>query len=124
MITNYHSALIIDDCEDIRFLLSRKLERLGLETDSATSFSDAMELISTKLYDIILIDIILPNESGLEIAKKLRKNINKHTKLIFISATKDPNILLQIKDSHIDAFISKPINTTSLKNNINDLLAS
>lgn len=66
--------LIADDCEDICFLLQRFLDNAGAQTECVFNGKDAVSLALTKLYDLVIMDIQMPEMDGLEATTILRKN--------------------------------------------------
>ena len=66
-------VLIVDDLEEIRWLLSKLLRREGMETEEAGDGETAVRLISLESPDVVLMDIRMPGMNGLEVLKQARK---------------------------------------------------
>lgn len=62
--------LIVDDEEDLTLGYSRCLEKVGYEVKTANSGEDALDLIKKEIFDLVLLDIRLPQMSGIEVLKK------------------------------------------------------
>ncbi len=62
--------LIVDDEEDLTLGYSRCLEKVGYEVRTANSGEDAVELLKKELFDLVLLDIRLPQMSGMEVLQK------------------------------------------------------
>ncbi len=79
--------LIVEDDEDISSLLRRAFELEGYEVDCARSTDEAIETAKRQPYDTIILDIILPGGSGIEVCRRLRANgPNMSAPIIMLSA--------------------------------------
>jgi CheY-like chemotaxis protein len=117
-------VLVVDDCEDVRFLLALKLRKLGYEVIEATDADDAIEVLADEDdIDIMLIDIMMPGISGFELLEKLKaKNQKQNITIIFITASKEKNIEAKAKSLGADGLISKPIKDRTLKEQLKVIL--
>ncbi len=68
------SILVVDDHEDIRNLLSLVLQKEGYEVFLAPNGSEALEIIKNNRLDLILLDVMMPELSGLEVLSNIRGN--------------------------------------------------
>jgi two-component system, response regulator YcbB len=112
-----NTFLIIDDDENIRKMLTLiiKKNNLGKVITELDSGKDAVEEILFYNADIILIDLLLPFNDGIEIVKasKLRGYLGK---FIMISQVEDELMISRAYESGILFFISKPINPIEVMN--------
>lgn len=67
-------VLIVDDEEDIRYYLDSLLSDNGYETELAEDGEDGFRRLTDSPPDIIILDIIMPNQSGVGLYRKLKKN--------------------------------------------------
>ena len=115
--------LIVDDEEDICMILSYSLQKAGYDTLVAHSAEEALELLQSPLahtpspIDLILLDIMMGEMSGLEMAEKLRSDIGRSQSellgigippIIFLTALIDEDTVLQGFKLGADDYISKP----------------
>ena len=113
--------LIVDDEEDICMILSYSLQKAGYEVLVAHSAEEALELlqspnslIASSPIDLILLDIMMGEMSGLEMAEKLRSDIGYRESgigippIIFLTALSDEDTVLQGFKLGADDYISKP----------------
>ena len=103
------NAILVDD--HALFRLGVKSAIAGVHTDiniigEADSGSELFRLLETVTPDIILLDIILPDTTGIEIAEKLRKE-RPEIKILAISAENTTDVVKKILDIGIEGFISK-----------------
>ena len=113
--------LIVDDEEDICMILSYSLQKAGYEVLVAHSAEEALELlqspnslIASSPIDLILLDIMMGEMSGLEMAERLKsengkvKSENHIPPIIFLTALSDEDTVLQGFKLGADDYISKP----------------
>lgn len=103
--------LIVDDEEKIRELIKLNLEVAGYECDEADNGEDALKQVKENTYNLVLLDIMLPNIDGYEVAESLVKD---NVPVIFLSA-KD-GTLDKVKGLKIgvEDYITKPFETIEL----------
>jgi two-component system alkaline phosphatase synthesis response regulator PhoP len=99
--------LVVDDEIDLCEILTFNLEHHGFEVDSANSAEDALELLKSKEYRLILLDVMMAGMSGFKMAEHLRKN-DDDTPIIFLTARDTENDLLTGFSVGGDDYISKP----------------
>lgn len=64
-------ALVVDDDRAIRRLLVTALGRVGVDLDEASDGAGAMERLHTKTYDVLLLDMMMPKMSGMEVLARM-----------------------------------------------------
>jgi len=104
-------------CEDNTLALRAMaivLEREGYETSSAADGNDAKEMLKNYSYDLVIVDIHLPYHSGLELIKYLRRDLNKNTPVLIVSAFSDPQVQRQAGELGVSGYIIKPFNPDEL----------
>jgi putative nucleotidyltransferase with HDIG domain len=80
--------LIVDDIDSIRFLLNDILSTLGYECDLATNGNECVEKCSETKYDLILLDVYMPDLNGLETIEVLNMN-NVDASILMLSSSTD-----------------------------------
>ncbi|MGB3750975.1 MAG: response regulator transcription factor [Arcobacteraceae bacterium] len=99
--------LHIDDEPEIRKMMRLILEDEVKEFYSAKNAQEAYDIYKEKKPDIILLDISMPYDSGIDFAKKVRKN-DHSVKIIIITAHSDTEKLLLVTDLKLTKYIIKP----------------
>ncbi len=79
------AILIIDDNPEIRESLQTLLEIEGYQSDSADTADSGLALLANSVYDLVLLDIGLPDRSGLEVLEEIRDR-DPHLPVIMITA--------------------------------------
>ena len=106
-------VLIVDDEKSIRTTLQIFLEREGFAADTAETAMQALEMISTVSYDIILSDIIMPQISGVEFLERVRRILPDAPVLMM---TGEPTVETAVEALQRGAFdyLNKPIHKQDL----------
>lgn len=115
------NALIVDDSKLNLKVAENVLKNFLVTTESVTSGLECLSCVNSKKYDIIFMDIMMPNMSGVEVLKKLReKNIN--TPVIALTADAIEGQEEKYMSEGFDGYISKPINKEKLNYVLNKYL--
>ncbi|MDN4523320.1 response regulator transcription factor [Fictibacillus fluitans] len=104
--------LIVDDDEKIRNLISIYLDNEGLTTIKAESAKEALQLLKKNHYDLILLDIMMPEMDGIQACMKIREERNMP--IIMISAKSEDMDKIQGLASGADDYLTKPFNPLEL----------
>lgn len=99
----------VESIEMVKIILNKKSYIVDYETDGERGLCKA----SMNYYDLIIIDINLPNKNGLEICKELRNNKNT-TPIIFLTSNLEKETLLNAFRIGADDYIEKPFNKEEL----------
>jgi DNA-binding response OmpR family regulator len=119
--------LLVDDEPDVTYSLEMILEDNGFVVDSYTDPTLALSNFKPGLYDLLLLDIKMPEMSGLDLYQKM-KEIDSNVKICFLTASE----LFYEKYRRIDAypivgkekFIQKPFGSGELIRQLNEILHS
>ncbi len=112
--------LIVDDDDDIIDCFKYIFELEGFKIEGAQSPEEALDKVRENKYVIAILDYILPDMKGDELAEKLLK-IDESINLIFISGYTDAEETISRKGISVYRFFSKPINPESLINAIKSI---
>ncbi len=101
--------LIVEDDEDISSLLKRGFELEGYSVDCASSGEAAIETARKTPYDTIILDIILPGASGIDVCRRLRsEGANMSAPIIMLSARDAVNDRVEGLSAGADDYMIKP----------------
>ena len=118
-------ALIVDDEPDTVTFLTKWLEDNGFEACSATDGDQGMQAVIEEKPDIILMDLRMPNQTGMQLYRKLRlREELKHIPVIFVTGLTEFQIFGEDSTPlpKPEAFIEKPINLDALHTAIKKLI--
>jgi len=106
-------VLVVDDREDVLNALVSVVDELGFECDRASSAGVGANLLASRAYDVVLIDLEMPIKGGAALAAETRNGngLNAATRFVGMSASALP----QDMGHHFDACLSKPIDRGALR---------
>ena len=113
--------LIIDDNPEILFGLEKLLNQASFYTVTAPNLQKAKEALEMDEYDLIILDWMLPDGSGVEFLAKIRKEFYT-TSVLLLSSKSDINDKVEALDSGADDYLSKPFSNIELLARIRALL--
>ncbi len=107
-------VLVVDDNDSAAWSIGKLLELRGCTIDYAYDGNQAIERSQQRTYDVILLDIGLPDQDGYEVAKKLRANGYKN-KLIALTGYSLEENRAEGQESSFDNYLVKPVGFADLK---------
>lgn len=123
---NQFRVLIVDDHLPNRLILSRLLNMTGYLTSEACDGQEALAQIATRTIDLVVMDVEMPNMTGLEAIQKIRKLRDPRiATLPVLAATGNPQAesRQELLDAGANAFLTKPFDTQALLKTIATLLS-
>lgn len=114
------NILIIDDDEDLSFIISEMLESYGYCVTCAEDSEKAFQLLAANTYHLILLDINLPDTTGFELCKELRRVST--VPVIFASARVSETDRITGFDIGGDDYLPKPYSMKELLSRVNALI--
>ncbi|MEO9964676.1 MAG: response regulator transcription factor [Reichenbachiella sp.] len=112
--------LVVDDETDILDLLKYNLEKEGYQVQVADNGIKGVEIAQTFVPDLILLDIMMPNQDGVETCRQLRElKVLSHTFILFLTARVEEYSEIAAFDSGADDYLTKPIKPRALMSRIN-----
>ena len=117
------SVLIVEDEPEIREMLNFSLTRAGFTVIEAATGEMALQRLDTDLPDILIVDWMLPGMSGVELAKRIRRDeLTSALPLLMLTARSEETDVLKSFESGIDDYMSKPFSPKELVARIKALL--
>ncbi len=117
------TVLIVEDEPEIRELLNFSLTRAGFNVTEAETGEVALQRLDSNLPDILIVDWMLPGMSGVELAKRLRRDeLTSALPLLMLTARNEESDILKSFESGIDDYMSKPFSPKELVARIKALL--
>lgn len=98
--------LVVEDEEFLRSLLQVSLEKEGFLVWTAADGLKAMDLFATETFDLILLDVLMPNMDGFEVCTEIRKRSD--VPIVMLTALNSPDDTVEGFELGADDFISKP----------------
>jgi len=116
---NFH-VLVVDDDDRIRGLVKEYLERNNFLVTSAKDTLDAKKKLEIIKFDILVLDIMMPGESGLSLTKELKKN--NPTPIILLTAKGEIQDRIEGLEMGADDYLGKPFEPKELLLRIKNIL--
>ena len=107
----YHILLVEDD-QDLSDITRANLSHAGHQIDAAFTCAQAEQLLSQNEYDLILLDIMLPDRSGDELCRSIRQSCG--CPIIFLSCLEDSDVIVGALRSGGDDYMVKPVRYSEL----------
>ncbi len=110
------SILVVDDHPLNRSLLSRLFERQGHFVYTAANGMEALELVRSHVFDLILLDVIMPGMSGFDVLKHLKADpAYQSIPVLMLSAIDERDMVLRCIEHGADDYLFKPFNPVLLR---------
>lgn len=118
------SILLVDDVESTRFVLGYTLEKHGYDITTCDSPKKAMNLLSGNQYNLLIIDYLMPDKTGIELVREIRKKQDfEKIPIIILSITKNNKIEERAKKCGVSKVIFKPITANRLIDSVTEVFA-
>ncbi|MCW8800214.1 MAG: response regulator, partial [Desulfobacter sp.] len=117
------TVLLVDDDELSIGLTARRIENAGYKVLRASRGQDALSIVRTKDIKLALLDINMPDISGLEVLNHIRAiKPKEELAIIMVTAIEDPDIVIDCINAGADDYIMKPFHPAELTARINTIL--
>lgn len=113
--------LLIEDEKRLAFFIKKGLVEQGFAVDQAPDGEEGLYLAKNESYDVIILDLMLPKLSGIEVCQKLRQ-IKKNTPVLMLTAKGEIEDKVEGLNAGADDYLTKPFAFAELKARINALL--
>ena len=116
-------VLIADDEPDILEILKYNLEKEGYAVVTAKDGNEALDKAKQSQPDLIVLDMMMPKKSGMEVCELLRaQSAFQETMIMFLTALSDETTQLKGFDTGADDYVTKPISPSVFVSKVNALL--
>ena len=112
--------LVVDDDERLRALLQRYLSQAGLRVSVAADAAEARALMKSIAFDLLILDVMMPGESGLDFAQDLRSR--SAVPILMLTAQGDPEHRIAGLERGADDYLAKPFEPRELLLRVEGLL--
>lgn len=106
-------VLLVEDEKELARALAKMLTKDGYDIDCVYDGADGLNFASTGMYDLILLDVIMPKMNGFEVLSELRRK-KLDTPIIMLTALADENDKILGLDRGADDYVSKPFSFNEL----------
>ena len=115
--------LVVDDDEMVLMALDELLKPEGYEVRTFTRGKEALENLDQETYDLLLLDVIMPEMDGIELCKRIREKEDYREKpIVFLTAKSREEDKVKCIEAGANLSLSKPISPDKLLGIISDTL--
>ncbi len=114
--------LVVEDEDEIRELIALHLKREGHEVDAVASAEEALSLASGGVYDLLALDWMLPGASGVEVARRVRKQASGDPAILMVTAKAEAEEIVEGLEAGADDYLTKPFEPSVLIARVRALL--
>ena len=115
-----YKVLLAEDEKSLRDIVSIYLRKNGYMVDVAVNGEDAIRAVDAKVYDIIILDVMMPIKDGLEVCRYIRQKYD--VPVIFLTALNKDQDIVNGYEVGADEYVTKPISMPVLAAKINALI--
>jgi len=116
-------VLAVDDEPDVLRLIEIKLKKAGFEVLTARDGEEALAVALDARPDLILLDVMMPKQDGLEVCRRLRSDPSfPFTPIILVTAKADPKDVVAGLEAGGDEYLTKPVDQTALVARVKSML--
>jgi len=116
-------VLVVDDNEMNRDMLARRLARIGMDTDTAEDGNSGLEKILTGNYELVMLDIMMPDIDGIEVLKRVREFYSKSELPIIMATAKDEGSdLAEALSLGANDYVTKPLDFQVVRARVENVL--
>src|SRR5437763_187920 len=110
MNTANSNLLVVDDNEMNRDILRRRLLKQGHTVVESSGGREALDLINTQKFDLVLLDIEMPGMNGIEVLRQIRRQFTQiELPVIMVTSRTDDTDVVQALDAGANDYVTKPI---------------
>jgi signal transduction histidine kinase/FixJ family two-component response regulator len=105
---NNLSILVVEDNYLNRMVVQNSLQYYNCKVTEAENGAEAIEILKNKKFDLILMDIQMPEMGGIEATEIIRKSLNISTPIVALTANAFKSEIIKCKNAGMDDYVSKP----------------
>ncbi|MEY4791154.1 MAG: phosphate regulatory protein, partial [Pseudomonadota bacterium] len=117
------NVLLVEDEKSIITLIKYNLEKEGFKVFCAETGEDALKITKEKTLDVVILDWMLPDVSGIEVCRQIKKDKKlKNVPVLILTAKGEPDDKIKGLEVGADDYVTKPFNNKELLLRIKSLI--
>lgn len=116
------NVLVVDDEMVLRMLITDCLEDLNCTIDEAESGQEALEKLNEKTYDVMILDYMMPELTGIDLMEQVSPDRIEKTYVLMLTAKTQEKDQLKAKEAGVREFMKKPFSPMDLYQRVEELL--
>jgi putative two-component system response regulator len=113
--------LVVDDDDALRLWAERVMQDRGYACEGAANATDARELLARGAYELVLLDVNMPGESGIDLLTRIRRN-HPCTAVVMVTGEDDPQLAMTAIEQGAYGYLVKPVGSGELVINVANAL--
>lgn len=114
--------VVVDDDDDIRFLVVRRLEKLGHTVAAASDGPSGLALVASERPDVVVLDWMMPGLTGIDVLERLRAIDAARPRVLMLTARTQESDIERAMSAGADGFLVKPFTGPELLDAVGSLL--
>lgn len=119
-----HDVLVVEDDPAIRRLVTMVLQRQGYRTESASDGIEAVHKLGVSEYDVIVLDLMMPNLDGFAFLGKLADSHPERLRSVIVTSAASPNLIRERMNGRTFMVLPKPFDIHELVAAVRSCIAS
>jgi DNA-binding response OmpR family regulator len=116
--------LVVDDSEEIRFLLQTMLETQGYKVDAAPDGEKALSKLRDQPYRLVILDVMMPLKDGYTVLKEMRQGgLRESTRVLMLTAKATDSDWARGYSLGVDDYLTKPFEVDELLSAVDKVLS-
>lgn len=112
-------TLIVDDSPTVRRQLLEALVPMGLQAEAVASAVEALHRLAQQRYDLIFVDVVMPDMDGYQFTRKLKRNRQlRSTPIVMLTSRSSPFDLVRGALAGCDSYLVKPVSLATLRSTV------
>ncbi len=116
-------VLVAEDEKDIQFLYTAWLRREGYEVTTADNGLEAISAFESSRFDIVILDVMMPEVDGLEVCRHIRAG-DPHVPILMVSALARPDDVERGLQAGASLYVDKPVTPKEVSLRIREVVAA
>jgi DNA-binding response OmpR family regulator len=120
-----HKVLVVDDNQDVRELIVHILSADGFHVYAAVDGENALAILNSNPVDLVLLDVMMPGMSGLDVLREIRTGSNKKIRevpVMMITAMSSTDDVDQALAIGANSYVVKPFRGTTIREKVRKIL--
>lgn len=119
------SVLVVDDNQDVRDLVVLFLSADGFHVFSASNGEEALAILKSNPIDLVLLDVMMPGKSGIQVLSEIRTHSNKSVReipVMMITAKSSIEDIDEALAAGANSYVIKPFRATTIREKVRSIL--
>jgi two-component system response regulator (stage 0 sporulation protein F) len=117
-----YRILVSDDDPRCREAVREALEPRGYSTELVSCGSEAIQLVRRRLVHVVIVDMNMPDMTGVDTVLIIRREITAELPSILMSGDDPQDVMRQALDAHFDSFLHKPFDIVALREIVDEII--